>query len=196
MGRHVFRKATQAVVNGRKRAMLYLRVSTGRQAVNDVSLPSQRDIATTHCATNNWIVVGEYVEAATATDDRRPVFQQMIDCACDPDKPFDVIVCYAFNRFYRNIVDMELAIQKLRKHGVEVVSVTQPTGDDHSRELVRQLIGVFDEHTSREISKNTTRAMRESAKQGFWNGATPPLGYKIVEAEKSRTEDQEKARHR
>ena len=78
---------------------------------------------------------------------------------------------------------MELAIRKLRKHGVEVVSVTQPTGDDHSRELMRQLIGVFDEHTSREISKNTTRAMRESAKQGFWNGATPPLGYKIVEAE-------------
>ena len=49
---------------------------------------------------------------------------------------------------------------------------------------MRQLIGVFDEHTSREISKNTTRAMRESARQGFWNGATPPLGYKIVEAER------------
>ena len=147
-------------------------------------MPSQRDIATTHCATNNWIVVGEYVEAATATDDRRPVLQQMMDHACDPDKSFDVIVCYAFNRFYRNIVDMELAIKKLRKHGVEVVSVTQPTGDDQSRELVRQIIGVFDENTSREISKNTTRAMRKSAKQGFWNGATPPLGYKIVEAEK------------
>jgi hypothetical protein len=26
--------------------------------------------------------------------------------------------------------------------------------------------------------------MRESAKQGYWNGATPPLGYKIVEAER------------
>ena len=76
MGRHVFRKASQAVVNGRKRAMLYLRVSTGRQAANDVSLPSQRDITTTHCATNNWLVVGEYVEAATATDDRRPAFQR------------------------------------------------------------------------------------------------------------------------
>ncbi len=50
--------------------------------------------------------------------------------------------------------------------------------------LVRQIIGAFDEHTSREISKNTTRAMRESAKQGFWNGATPPPGYKIVEAER------------
>ena len=49
---------------------------------------------------------------------------------------------------------------------------------------MRQLIGVFDEHTSREIGKNTKRAMRESAKQGFWNGATPPIGYKIVEAER------------
>ena len=32
--------------------------------------------------------------------------------------------------------------------------------------------------------KNVTRAMRESAKQGFWNGATPPLGYRIIEAER------------
>jgi hypothetical protein len=31
---------------------------------------------------------------------------------------------------------------------------------------------------------NTIRTMRESAKQGFWNGATPPLNYKIVEAER------------
>ena len=184
MGRHIFRKATQAIVNGRKRAMLYLRVSTGRQAANDVSLPSQRDITTAHCTTNNWPVVGEYVEAASATDDRRPAFQEMIERACEPDKPCDVIVVYSFNRFFRNGADMELTIRKLRKHGVEVVSVTQPTGDDHSRELMRQLIGVFDEHTSREISKNTTQAMRESAKQGFWNGATPPLGYKIVEAER------------
>jgi DNA invertase Pin-like site-specific DNA recombinase len=93
-------------------------------------------------------------------------------------------VFYSFNRFFRNGADMELAIRKLRKHGVEVVSVSQPTGDDHSRELMRQLIGVFDEHTSREIGKNTTAAMRTSAKQGFWNGSTPPIGYKIVEAER------------
>lgn len=26
--------------------------------------------------------------------------------------------------------------------------------------------------------------MKENAKQGFWNGASPPLGYTIVEAER------------
>jgi site-specific DNA recombinase len=107
----------------------------------------------------------------------------MMERACDSDRPYDVIVIYAFNRFYRNGMELELAVRKLRKNGVEVASVTQPTGDDPSQELMRQLIGVFDEHTSREIGKNTKRAMRESAKQGFWNGATPPIGYKIVEAE-------------
>ena len=80
---------------------------------------------------------------------------------------------------------MELCIRKLHKHGVDVVSITQPTGDDPSQQLMRQIIGIFDEYTSRENGKNVTRAMRESAKQGFWNGATPPLGYRIIEAERA-----------
>ena len=167
-----------------KRAAVYLRVSTGRQAENDVSLPSQRDLTTRFCEGQGWSVVEEYVEpGASATDDRRPVFQRMLEDARSPDRRFDVICVYAFSRFYRNAAEMEMTIRRLRKCGVEVVSVTQPTGDDPSQEMMRQMIGLFDEYTSRENGKNVSRAMRESAKQGFWNGATPPLGYKIVEAE-------------
>jgi site-specific DNA recombinase len=143
------------------------------------------DMLGPHPATGESDGGPEFVEAgATATDDRRPAFQDMMERACDPSRPYDVIVIYAFNRLYRNGVELELAVRKLRKNGVEVASVTQPTGNDPSQELMRQLIGVFDEHTSREIGKNTRRAMMQSAKQGFWNGATPPLGYKIVEAER------------
>lgn len=154
MNKHAFQKANSDGTMGPKRAVLYLRVSTGRQAANDVSLPSQREITTAHCVTNGWTVVDEFLEAgATGTDDRRPAFQDMMERACDPEKPFDVIVIYAFNRLYRNGVELELAVRKLRKNGVEVASVTQPTGDDPSQELMRQLIGVFDEHTSREIAR-------------------------------------------
>jgi site-specific DNA recombinase len=167
------------------RAALYLRVSTGRQAEGDVSLPSQRDLTTWHCEREGWIVVDEYVEPGlSATDDRRPAFQAMIERACDPDHPYDVIVVHAFSRFFRDGAAMELTIRKLRKHGVEVVSTTQPTGADPSQEMMRQIIGIFDEYTSKENGKQVTRAMRENAKQGFWNGATPPLGYRIVEAER------------
>ena len=168
-----------------KGVALYLRVSTGRQAAGEVSIPSQRDLTRRYCDTQGWVVIEEFIEpGASATDDRRPIFQRMLDRAASTERRFDIICVHSFSRFYRNGAEMELCIRKLRKHGVEVVSVTQPTGDDPSQQLMRQIIGIFDEYTSRENGKNVTRAMRESAKQGFWNGATPPLGYRVVEAER------------
>ena len=186
-------QASPATAIGIKRAALYLRVSTGRQAAGDVSIPSQRDLTQRYCEGQGWLVVDEFVEpGASATDDRRRVFQRMLEEACSPERRFDVICVHSFSRFYRNGAEMELTIRKLRKHGVEVVSTTQPTGTDPSQELMRQIIGVFDEYTSRENGKNVSRAMRESAKQGFWNGATPPLGYRIVEAERRGTKIKKK----
>src|SRR6516165_1580361 len=180
-----FRHAPQRDPLAPRRAALYLRVSTGRQAAGDVSIPSQRELTRRFCEARGWAVTEEFVEpGASATDDRRPAFQRMLDEASSPDRRFDIICVHAFSRFYRNGAEMELTIRKLRKHGVEVVSVTQPTGDDPSQELMRQIIGIFDEYTSRENGKNVIRAMRESAKQGFWNGSQPPLGYRIVEAER------------
>ena len=168
-----------------KRAALYLRVSTGRQAAGEVSLPSQRELTRRYCEAQGWLVTEEYVEpGASATDDKRPVFQRMLEDARSHERRFDIICVHSFSRFYRNGAEMELTIRQLRKHGVEVVSTTQPTGHDPSQELMRQIIGIFDEYTSRENGKNVVRVMRESAKQGFWNGATPPLGYRIVEAER------------
>ena len=62
------------------RAALYLRVSTGRQAENDLSIPDQRRQAKAYCAWRGWEIVADYVEpGASATDDRRPEFQRMID---------------------------------------------------------------------------------------------------------------------
>jgi site-specific DNA recombinase len=126
-----------------------------------VSIPSQRDLTTRHCLSNGWTVVGEYVEpGVSATDDRRPVFQAMLGRACDADHPYDVIVVHSFSRFFRDGATMKLTIRKLRRHGVEVVSMTQPTGTDPSQEMMRQIIGIFDEYTSKENGKNVTRAMK------------------------------------
>jgi site-specific DNA recombinase len=164
----VFRTESKIEESRPRRAALYLRASTGRQAANDVLIPSQRELTGQYCAAQHWEVKKEFVEAgAPATDDRRPVFQRMLEEAETSDRRFDVICVHSFSRFYRNGAEMELTIRKLRKNGVEVVSVTQPTGDDPSQQLMRQIIGVFDEYTSRENGKNVIRAMRESAKQGF-----------------------------
>ena len=168
-------------------AAVYLRVSTVRQLKGDVSIPSQRRAVIKHCKEIGREVVAEFVDGATGTDDSREGFQRMIDQALAPDCPFDHIVVYAYSRFYRSGPESEVLIRRLAKARVRVVSVTQPVGDDPSQILMRQMIGILDEHTSRENGKNVRRAMKENAEQGFWNGTVPPLGYRSVAAEERGT---------
>ncbi len=166
------------------RAALYLRVSTGRQADSDLSIPDQRRQALAHCAGRGWEVAAEYVEAGTsATDDRRPEFQRMVEAAAAKPPPFDVIVVHSFSRFFRDQFQLEFHVRRLAKTGVRLVSITQETGDDPMGNMIRQIMALFDEYQSRENAKHTLRAMKENARQGFWNGSLPPIGYRVVAAE-------------
>ena len=51
--------------------------------------------------------------------------------------------------------------------------------------MMRQMIALFDEYQSKENAKHVLRSMKENARQGFWNGSKPPIGYRIVEAPNS-----------
>jgi len=169
------------------RAALYMRVSTGRQAEHDLSIPDQRSQLQSWCRGNGHPVVAEYVEAgASAGDDRRPSFQQMIERACDGEHAFDLIVVHSYSRFFREAFEQEFYLRKLAKHAVRVVSITQPVGDETEpvHAMMRKVIALFDEYQSKENAKHVIRSMKENARQGFWNGATPPLGYRLIEAEK------------
>ena len=169
------------------RAALYLRVSTGRQAENDLSIPDQRRQAKAYCASRGWEIVADYVEpGVSATDDRRPEFQRMIDAATTKPPAFDVILVHSFSRFFRDQFQLEFYVRRLAKNGVRLVSITQELGDDPMSNMIRQIMALFDEYQSKENAKHTLRAMKENARQGFWNGALPPIGYRIVEAAEQR----------
>ena len=88
------------------------------------------------------------------------------------------------SRFFRDQLQNELYIRRLRRAGIDVVSVTQSFADDPSGNLIRQILGSFDEYQSAENGKHTLRAMRENARQDFWNGSVAPFGYVAVEAER------------
>ncbi len=166
------------------RAALYLRVSTARQAEHDVSIPDQRKQGEAYCRQRGYELVETYVEpGASATNDRRPEFQKMIEAGTGKPAPFDVIVVHSFSRFFRDHFEMEFYIRKLAKNGVKLVSITQEMGDDPMHVMMRQIMALFDEYQSKEIAKHVLRALKENARQGFWNGALPPIGYRVVAAE-------------
>ena len=166
------------------RAALYFRVSTGRQAESDLSIPDQRRQALAYCATRGWDVAIEFVEPGmSGTDDRRPELQRLLDMATGGGAPFDVVLVHSFSRFARDHFALEMHVRRLRKAGVRLVSITQDLGEDPMGVMVRQVFALFDEYQSKENAKHTLRAMQENARQGFWNGSKAPYGYAVIAAE-------------
>ncbi|MDU3045463.1 recombinase family protein, partial [Bradyrhizobium sp.] len=167
-----------------QRAALYLRVSTARQAEHDVSIPDQKRQGEAYCASRGYQLVETYVEpGASATNDRRPEFQRMIEAGTSKPAPFDVVIVHSFSRFFRDHFELEFYVRKLAKNGVKLVSITQEMGDDPMHVMMRQIMALFDEYQSRENAKHVMRALKENARQGFWNGSLPPIGYRVVAAE-------------
>ena len=84
---------------------IYARVSTGRQAENELSIPDQLRQMRQWAERNGHAVVKEYIEpGASATDDKRPVFQDMISAAEQKPAPFQIIVVHSLSRFFRDMV--------------------------------------------------------------------------------------------
>ncbi|MCM8731820.1 recombinase family protein [Hephaestia sp. GCM10023244] len=166
------------------RAALYLRVSTARQAEHDVSIPDQKRQGEAYCQSRGLTLVDTFIEpGASATNDRRPEFQRMIEAGTTKPAPFDMVVVHSFSRFFRDHFELEFYVRKLAKNGVKLVSITQEMGDDPMHVMMRQIMALFDEYQSKENAKHVIRALKENARQGFWNGSLPPIGYRTIAAE-------------
>ena len=171
-------------------AAIYVRVSTSRQAERDLSLPDQVAQCRSYCDQRGWTVAEVFNEpGASALDDDRPAFQEMILKAKSAAHPFDFVVVHSLSRFSRDALHSEMYVRQLRKAGVELVSITQDIGQDASGEFIRKVLNVFDEHQSRENAKHVHRSMLENARQGFWNGSRPPFGYATSVAERRGNKD-------
>ncbi len=163
---------------------LYARVSTSRQAEKDLSIPDQLRQMRDWCKAQGLAVALEYVEpGASATDDRRPVFQQMIAEATLSPSPYEAIIVHSRSRFFRDLFQFLSYERILKRAGVKLISITQQTSDDPAGEMARTIFSLFDEYQSKENGKHTLRAMMENARQGYFNGNRPPFGFKAVEAE-------------
>lgn len=91
---------------------------------------------------------------------------------------------HSYSRFFPDTFGLELYHRRLAKLEARIVSITQEVGDDAAQEMIRQVLAMFDEYRSRESGQYVLRAMKENARQGFYNGAPRPLGYTLSEIEK------------
>jgi len=166
-----------------KQAVIYARVSTSRQADDDVSIPAQVERGREKAAELGADVVRVFCdEGLTGTDDRRQAFQDAI-AFCELYSP-DFFITWSTSRFSRNKIDAALYKLRLDRCGTSIVYLCTPIDrDTDSGWMLESMLEVFDEYYSRQISADTKRSMIKNAREGYWNGGAPPFGYRPEPAE-------------
>ena len=94
------------------------------------------------------------------------------------ERPGCIVAVYKYDRFARNVIGQELAVQELEAAGVHVVSITEPPG-----KLSRQMHGAFAEYFSDQLSERVTAIKERSALRGEYTGSRPIFGYRRAHEE-------------
>ena len=116
----------KSVIRTGNRVALYARFSSDNQ--RSESIDAQIRAMTAYCQHHHYLIVSTYIdEAKSATTDRRPQFQQMVD---DSRKGiFDIVLVHKLDRFARNRYDSAVYKRELKKNGVSVYSVLENLDD-------------------------------------------------------------------
>lgn len=168
-----------------KIAAAYIRVSTDDQIEYspDSQLGAIRKYAEQHdlYLPEQYIFMDEGISGRTVG--KREGFKQMIALAKSNPKPFETILVWKYSRFARNREDSVVYKSMLRKQcGIDVVSISESTGDDKMSILFEAMIEAMDEYYSINLSEEVKRGMTEKAKRGGVL-SIPPFGYKVVDGD-------------
>ncbi len=168
--------------------VVYARVSSDRQDV-DLSISAQLKNINDYSNAQGHSIVNQYVDQAeSGRSAHRPQFQRMIADARSSNANFNLVLVWKYSRFARSREDSIIYKTLLRKHGVQVVSITEPFDDSPSGKLLEAIIESLDEFYSANLAQDIVRGMRESASRGFLVHSGSPYGYKRIKVKDGNSE--------
>ena len=120
-----------------QKTVIYARYSSGAQ--KDVSIDQQVRACRDFAERNGLKIVSVYEDRAlTGTNDHRPGFQRMI--ADSAKGEWQYVLVYSLDRFARNRYDSAVNKQKLKEHGVRVLSAMENITDDPAGVLLESVL--------------------------------------------------------
>ncbi len=162
----------------KKKAILYIRVSTDEQAEKGYSLADQEDRLIRHCERNNFEVVKIYREDYSAKTLQRPALTELRAFAKKNRRDIDTLLFVKWDRFSRNTRDSYYLIDELQNLNIESCAIEQPLDLNVPESKIMLAIYVTTPEVENDRrSMNVSRGMRRAKKTGRWV-ATAPLGYK------------------
>ncbi len=165
-----------------KNCCIYARVSSILQDIEN-SVAAQVKACRDYAESQKYHIIEVYIDKAeSGTSSNRPEFQRMITDA--KKKNFEVILVHKLDRFARNREDAVTYKALLRRHKVELYSISEALGDDIYSRLIEGILEVVAEFYSLNLGQEVRKGQAEVASQGFVPNGPIPVGYKRVRLEK------------
>lgn len=165
-----------------KNAAVYIRVSTDDQV--EYSPDSQLKEIKNYAKRHDMLIDPSHIYTDAGISGRnarkRPQFQKMIASAKEKPSPFDVILVWKFSRFARNQEESILYKSLLRRENdIEVVSITEETGDNMFGPLIERIIEWMDEFYSIRLGEEVRTKMTYVAEKGRFQ-TSPSFGWNKI----------------
>ena len=175
-----------------KRAYIYVRVSTARQAKEGLSLQAQEHTLREYARLNQFEVV-EVIrdEGLSGRKMNRPGFQRVMQAV--EKNEVDAVIVYSLSRFARNIVGMHNAMTTMDKHGVAFHSYTDRVDTSSAMgRFVLNMISAMNELESELIGERVSTAIEENKRRGKTYCRNTPFGTRADRAGKIVEDDRER----
>jgi site-specific DNA recombinase len=158
--------------------VIYTRVSTKEQADNNLSLHTQRKACEQYAQKQSYNVLscfgGTY---ESAQNDERKEFKRMLDFVKRSKDKVSYIIVYSVDRFSRSGANAIFIASELKKQGITVFAVTQPSDTTTASGSLQQNIHfIFSEYDNQMRKEKCIAGIKERLLMGYWS-TKAPLGY-------------------
>ena len=160
--------------------VIYLRVSSDKQAESGLGISAQRKACEQYARDHNLKIVGTFDDCITGSSslDKRPGLANAIASVGDGQ----ILLVAKRDRLARDMLIMRLIERDLNSIGARVVSAAaeSPDDDEPSSKLMRALIDAFGEYERAVICWRTAQAMAVIRARGGKTGGIVPYGKRIA----------------
>ena len=176
-----FAKGGKKVKTNGGNCVIYTRVSTKEQADNNCSLETQKKACEQFALKAGYQVLGCFGGTyESAKNDERKEFNSMLSFVKKSKEKISFIIVYSVDRFSRSGANAIYLAEQLKKQGISVCAVSQPTDSTTASGSLQQNIQfIFSEYDNQLRREKCMAGVREKIQQGIWCTA-PPMGYDIV----------------
>ena len=168
-----------------RRAALYIRVSTGMQARDGLSLDVQLRELMEYAARKGWIVVDKYIDAGVSggTLQRSGLQRMLSDMA---EGLFDTVMALDSSRLSRDATDFLQLLEQFQDYGIRPVFLQEPEPDISTPEglLRAQMMASINQYQRGLTRTKVVASKHERARLGLHNTSTAPFGYKFADSPK------------